>query len=413
MTAAPVDVALAGGGLVGLSAAYELATRGAQVTVIEAGRPGRATDAGAGILAPDTYPGDERYWWEMARRAGEHYPLLLERIRADGVSAEGSGYARCGLLSVGLRESEDSWFAPFADRVTRRSDGRVREITPTAARALFPPLGPVHRVLHYADAARIDGRGMSAALRQASERRGVRFVSGAVSGVRAVGTAGAAGGGAGTAGAGAMPRMAHYVTVDGHEDLQCGALVVAGGAWSAELGELLECPLPITPTKGQIVHLGTTQESDGWPIVQPLLTHYLVPWPGGRVACGGTFEAGAGFSATVTAAGLHELLRECLVVAPGLANAEYLSTRVGLRPTSPDDRPVVGAVPGWGNVWVATGHGANGLLLGPYTAALLAAAIAGDPAGGPAGSAAGSAAAGSAGTALPNVPDDLDPARFS
>ena len=196
---------------------------------------------------------------------------------------------------------------------------------------------------------------------------------------------------------GATPQIAHQVTINGHEDLRCGALVVAGGAWSAELGQLLGCPLPITPTKGQIVHLDTTQESDGWPIVQPLLTHYLVPWPGGRVACGGTFEAGAGFSTTVTAAGLHELLRECLVVAPGLADAEYLFTRVGLRPTSPDDRPVVGAVPGWGNVWTATGHGANGLLLGPYTAALLAAHIAG----------------GSPETPLATVPKELDPGRFS
>jgi D-amino-acid dehydrogenase len=126
------------------------------------------------------------------------------------------------------------------------------------------------------------------------------------------------------------------------------------------------------PTKGQIVHLGTGQESGEWPIVQPLLTHYLVPWPGGRVACGGTFEPDAGFSTTVTAAGLHELLRECLVVAPGLADASYLQTRVGLRPTSPDGRPVLGPVPGWRNAWVATGHGANGLLLGPYSAKLLA-----------------------------------------
>jgi D-amino-acid dehydrogenase len=419
VTGAPSDVAIAGGGLVGLSAAYELVTRGARVTVIDAGHPGRATDAGAGILAPDTYPGDEPYWWEMARRAGEHYPLLLERLSADGLGAdghsadglgadghsadghsvEGSAYARCGLLSVGLRESEDSWFAPFADRVTRRSAGRVREITADAATALFPPLGPVHRVLHYPDAARIDGRGMAAALRQASERRGVRFVSGTVSGVRAAGKKGigSAGGAGGPGGAGTTLRMAHLVTIDGHEDLPCGALVVAGGAWSAELGEILGCPLPITPTKGQIVHLRTTRESDGWPIVQPLLTHYLVPWPGGRVACGGTFEAGAGFSATVTAAGLHELLRECLVVAPGLADAEYLFTRVGLRPTSPDDRPVVGAVPGWENVWTATGHGANGLLLGPYTAALLAAHIAG----------------GTRETPLSTVPKELDPGRFS
>jgi D-amino-acid dehydrogenase len=382
------DVAIAGGGLLGLSTAYELATRGAQVTVIDAGLPGRATGAGAGILSPETNGSDDTFWWELGCRAGAHYPLLLERLRADGISTEGSGYARCGLLSVGLRESEDTWFAPFADGVRGRSGGRVHEITPAAASALFPPLGSVHRVLHSADAARIDGRGMAAALHQASERRGVRFVAGSVSGVSA---------GAGGAAAGAATRMAHHLTIDGHQDLVCGAFVVAGGAWSAALGELLEFPLPISPTKGQIVHLGTTQESEDWPIVQPLLTHYLVPWPGGRVACGGTFEAGAGFSTSVTAAGLHELLRECLVVAPGLADADYLFTRVGLRPTSSDDRPIVGAIPGWANVWVATGHGANGLLLGPYTAALLAAEIVGA----------------TDGTRLATVPKELDPGRFS
>lgn len=386
--------------MVGLSAAYELATRGARVTVIDAGHPGRATDAGAGILAPETHPAAETFWWEMARRAGDHYPLLLNRLSADGIDTEASRYARCGLLSVGLRESEDSWFAPFADRVTGRSGGRVREITPGAASALFPPLGPVHRVLHYADAARIDGRGMAAALREASERRGVRFVAGAVSGVSAAGGA--------RSGSGA-PVMAQQVTIDGHSALQCGALIVAGGAWSADLGELLNCPLPITPTKGQIVHLGTTQESEEWPIVQPLLTHYLVPWPGGRVACGGTFEADAAFSTIVTASGLHELLRECLAVAPGLAGAEYLYTRVGLRPTSPDDRPVVGAVQGWSNVWVATGHGANGLLLGPYTAALLAAEVTGEMTG----EMTGGQSAGTAATPTPGIPDELDPARFS
>jgi D-amino-acid dehydrogenase len=165
---------------------------------------------------------------------------------------------------------------------------------------------------------------------------------------------------------------ASAVRVFGQEDLVCGALAVTGGAWSAVIGEWLGVRLPITPTKGQIVHLGTTEETGGWPIAQPLLTHYLVPWPGGRVACGGTFEADAGFDASVTVAGLHELLRECLTVAPGLSHAAHLETRAGLRPTCVDDRPVVGPVPGWSNVWVATGHGANGLLQGPYSARALA-----------------------------------------
>jgi D-amino-acid dehydrogenase len=127
-----------------------------------------------------------------------------------------------------------------------------------------------------------------------------------------------------------------------------------------------------------------------------LLSHYLVPWPGGRVACGGTFEPGEGFSVNATAAGLHELLRECLAVAPGLAGATYEETRVGLRPTSADDRALVGRVPGWSNAWVATGHGPNGLLQGPYSARVLAHAI--------------------AATDLPAdeapLPDSFEPARF-
>jgi D-amino-acid dehydrogenase len=162
------------------------------------------------------------------------------------------------------------------------------------------------------------------------------------------------------------------------------------------MGEWLGHELPVGPTKGQIVHLGVDAETADWPIAQPLLTHYLVPWPGGRVACGGTFEPGEGFSINATAAGLHELLRECLGVAPGLAGATYEETRVGLRPTSADDRALVGRVPGWSNAWVATGHGPNGLLQGPYSARLLAHRIAGRDTL----------------TGEVPLPDSFDPARF-
>ncbi len=376
------DVAVVGAGLVGLSLAYELACLGASVTVMDAGHPGRATDAGAGILSPLTSTEMDRALWPFLRQAGLHYPALLARLASEGAAIEGTGYGRCGVLSIGLRETEDEWFAPFAEVVLRRSPGDVAEITPEEASSLFPPLGPVHRVLHAAGSARVDGRGMAAALRQAAAARGVVFVTGAAHGV----TAGAAGG-----------RHVDAVELEGHGNVGCRALAIAGGAWTAAVGEWLGTRLPVGPTKGQILHLGVGSDTGEWPIVQPLLTHYLVPWPGGRVACGGTFEAGAGFSVDVTAAGLHELLRECLNVAPGLTGASYLETRVGLRPTSADDRAVVGRLPGWGNAWVATGHGANGLLQGPISARGLAHAI--------------------AGVALPAdeapLPDAFDPGRFT
>ena len=381
------DVAVIGAGLVGLSLAYELACLGASVTVIDAGHLGRATDAGAGILSPVTSMETDGALWLFARQAGAHYPALLQRIASDGVSVAGTGYGRCGMLSLGLRQNEEEWFAPFAELVLRRAPGEITEITPEEASSFFPPLGPVHRVLHAPASARVDGRGMAAALRQAAAARGVAFVTGAAHGVQA--------GGAG-AGAGEMHHV-EAVEVEGHRNVSCEAVAVAGGAWTAAAGEWLGTRLPVGPTKGQIVHLGVSAETEGWPIVQPLLTHYLVPWPGGRVACGGTFEAGAGFSVSVTAAGLHELLRECLTIAPGLDGSTYLETRVGLRPTSADDRAVVGRLPGWGNAWVATGHGANGLLQGPYSARVLAHAMAG--ATQPADEA--------------PLPDSFDPGRFA
>ena len=351
------DVAVVGAGLVGLSLAYELACLGASVTVIDAGHPGRATDAGAGILSPLTSADTDPAMWSFLRQAGLHYPALLHRLVADGAPVDGAGYGQCGILSIGLRATEEEWFAPFAEVVLRRSPGEVVEITPEEASSLFPPLGPVHRVLHAPTSARVDGRGMAAALRQAAAARGVAFVTGTAHGV--------------VAGVGGT-RHVDAVEVEGHRNVACHAVAIAGGAWTAAMGEWLGARLPVGPTKGQIVHLGVGADTGEWPIVQPLLTHYIVPWPGGRVACGGTFEVGAGFSASVTAAGLHELLRECLTVAPGLDGADYLETRVGLRPSSADDRAVVGRVPGWGNAWVATGHGANGLLQGPFSARVLA-----------------------------------------
>ncbi len=356
------DVAVIGAGLVGLALAYELACLGVRVTVVDAGHPGRATDAGAGILSPATSVVTEPELWPFLRGCGAHYPVLLERVVRDGADASGAAYAACGVLSLGLRAHEDEWFAPFAEVALRRAPADVSEITPAEARARFPPLGPVHRALFAPASARVDGRGLAAALRHAAATRAVAFVEGTALGL--------------VPGPGPGHRV-DAVRVEGHPDVRCEVLAVAGGAWTEAVAGWLERPLPVGPTKGQIVHLGVERETAAWPIAQPLLTHYLVPWPGGRVACGGTFEPGAGFSVDVTASGLFELLRECLAVAPGLAGARYLETRVGLRPTSLDDRALVGRVPGWSNAWVATGHGANGLLQGPYSARLLAHAAAG------------------------------------
>ena len=109
------DVAVVGAGLVGLSLAYELACLGVRVALIDAAHPGRATDAGAGILSPATNAESDPALWPFLRQAGAHYPALLARLTGDGAEVTSAGYAACGVLSLGLRAHEDAWFGPFAD----------------------------------------------------------------------------------------------------------------------------------------------------------------------------------------------------------------------------------------------------------------------------------------------------------
>jgi D-amino-acid dehydrogenase len=360
------DVAVIGGGLVGTALAYELVALGADVILVDEHHPGRATDAGAGILSPETTwkPDDE--WFAFGRAAAAYFRELVNAVTADG--AGDTGFAQCGLLMVAVEAGEDDWFVTRAELALGRSPGTLTEVTPDEAKTAFPPLGRVRRAVHNPAAARVDGRLMTAAVLHAAEGRGLRRREETATALRV--------------------HQGRVVGIDCRAgSLSCGAVALAGGAWSETIGRQLGVPIPVAPVKGQIVHMQLPASADGaavdsgrWPIVSPVLNHYLVAWPGGRLVCGGTYEPGARFDTRPTVAGLRELLSAGLAIAPGLAEAAVVDVRVGLRPVSADDLPVLGPVPGWENVHLATGHGTEGLLLGPYSAALVARCVLGGPA---------------------------------
>ena len=128
----------------------------------------------------------------------------------------------------------------------------------------------------------------------------------------------------------------------------------------------------VRPVRGQIVHLHLDVDTASWPVLQPIFSHYVVPFR----------ETGASPSARPSKtwastcgpplAGLRLLFSEGLRLSPGLADATFLEVRVGLRPVSDDDLPVIGSLPGADTVYVASGHGANGLLLGPVSGRVVA-----------------------------------------
>lgn len=348
------DVIVVGGGVLGATAAYLSAREGLRALLLDRRDPGRATDAGAGIISPRTGTRSKALF-ELGLRSAAYYPTLLEHLAEDG--GGDTGYARCGDLRVAVTEDELPAFrALVALLAERRAEHglptaeEVAEISPDEARALFPALGRPLRALHDRTAARVDGRLLEGALLRAAERRGVetrrvgvdRLV---VEGARVVGVAA------------------------GAETHRAGRVIVAGGAWSPALAAPLGLALPVAPQRGQIVHLHVADPPTGrWPVVHGFRDHYIVAWDGGRVVAGATRETGSGFDPRVTAGGVHSVLEEALRVAPGLGGATLLEVRVGLRPLSANGLPVLGSVPGLAGAWLATGHGPSGLTLGPYSA---------------------------------------------
>ena len=341
MVSAGLDIAVVGGGLVGAACAYELACDGHRVTVHDRRDPGRATDAGAGILSPETMGGMPEPFLDLADLAGAHYPPLVAALAELG--APDPRYDVCGALRIAVRDLDDEYYAANVDASDARHPGVLETLSPQEARRLFPPLGELRAATLNPRGARVDGRALVAALEFAACERGVDWHIGTAPPIRAI---------------------------------AADVIVIAGGAWTPAIAAELGLASGIRPVRGQIAHLQTDVDTSRWPVLQPILSHYVVPWSDGRIALGATHED-VGFDARATAGGLRQLLSEGLRVCPGLADATLLEVRVGLRPVSDDDLPVIGPLPGAAHVLVAAGHGANGLLLGPVTGRLVADAVAG------------------------------------
>lgn len=356
------DAVVVGGGLLGTATAYHLVSAGARTLLVDREDVGRATDAGAGILSPETNSRDPESWYRFAMDAVEYYPGLVDRLR--GEQAGDPGYSRCGKLVVAVSDDEVEAFAHarrtiFERQVRRGSPSRedLHEISAAEARELFPPLAPVHGAIHSRRAARVDGRLLNRALRAAAEGRGLVIRRGAVD---------------------ALARDGEAITgvVAGGVRVGAGAVAIAGGAWSDAFAAQLGVRIPVAPQRGQIIHLGLHGvDTVRWPMVNAFHHHYLVSWPDSRVVAGATRETGSGFAPHTTAQGVREVLSEALRVAPGLAGAEVREIRVGLRPYSADTLPVLGPVPGVRGIYLNTGHGPTGLTLGVWSGKLVAEAM--------------------------------------
>jgi glycine oxidase len=439
-------VLVVGAGLAGLPVAWELVRRGATVRIVDRAAPGQATSrVAAGMLAPVTEaePDDPDHLL-LGTAAVERWPAF-----ADGLQ-DASGIAvplhRRGTLALARDRDEAEALDRFA-RVCAGFGVEVERVLPSAARRLEPALAPTLRgALSVPGDAAVDPRRVVEALVAALDAAGVTVTVGDVArvtfdgvggtssddGALAAGAASTDGGapsedvGSSEGGAfsGGGPRATGVVLADGTE-LRAGAVVLATGAWGLE-GLPTAARVPVRPVKGQLLVL---RDPSGPGLVERVLrfgTGYVVPRDDGRYVLGATTEE-QGFDTQVTAWALHDLLRDGAELVPGLLDLAVEETLAGLRPTTPDGLPAIGAAPGVEGLWWATGHHRNGVLLASLTGALLADALAG--AGSPAGADvavttdvsspadASAPADAPAGGHVPTAGDDLavlvDPVRFA
>jgi len=373
------DAVFVGGGVIGLASAWRAAQAGARVCVLErAEPPAGATNVAAGMLAPvGELSYGERDLLAMMLASGALWPDFVAEVEA--ASGTSTGFRTTGALHVALDRDE-------AGELRRRHElqqelGLEAEwLTPTRCRDLEPGLTPIFvgGVLAGGDVS-VDPRALAlalaAALREAGGelRTGTEVVDGLWVGERLVGVR--------TAPSQTQPSALSSPVGDKglRVDIHADTVVLCNGAWSGQTSWLpAEARPNVRPVKGEVIEL-RPREGEPLPAERIIASEriYLVPRTDGRLIAGATQEE-RGFDTTVTAGGVHELLREAYRVLPDVAEMELVGMVAGLRPGTPDNLPIVGrgAVDG---LILATGHFRNGIMLAPITADAVAAILADRP----------------------------------
>ncbi|WP_375454951.1 glycine oxidase ThiO [uncultured Methylobacterium sp.] len=352
---ARADVAIVGGGLIGLAIAWRLAEAGRSVVVVERGTIGcGASLAATGMLAPaaEHEPGSDPLL-PLALDSLRRWPGFRDDLQA--ASGLDIDYREDGTLVLALGRDEVERLR-FRHDLQRRSGLTAEWIAGSEVRRREPALRPaVTAGVFCADDHQVDPPRVMAALVRACRGAGVVLVED--SPVTALDRAAGRVTGLRTAAAG----------------LVADTVILAAGAWSGEGGLLPQSlALPVRPLKGQSLALRTTKRTGTLAHMVWTEQVHMAPKGDGHLVVGATVEE-RGFQAGVTAGGLYALLEGARRVLPGIEEMEVAAVWSGFRPTSDDDAPILGEVaPG---LAVATGHHRNGYLLAPVTADAIAALV--------------------------------------
>ncbi len=346
-------MAVVGAGLVGSAVAWELASRGAAVSVFDAREPGYgATQASAGMLAPYTEVRASGPFESLCIEGLEVYDDFVARLRRATEAV--FEFARCGSLELALDEAGRSHLRREHDRVAGWPSAGAEWLEPDDVARRQPGLSAAVRGgLLLAGQGRVAPADFTAAMIAAARRAGATVTAGA--------------------------PVSRLTRIDGGYEIHAGGgrvradvVVMSAGSWVGRI-DMGGAPAPeVRPIRGQVLLLRPRAPISSRIVWGPRC--YLVPRGDGCVLVGATVED-VGFDEGTTVAGLSALMQAATELVPALAEAALVEVRAGLRPVTRDELPVIGARAGEPGLVYAAGHYRNGALLAPITARIIADAV--------------------------------------
>ena len=332
------DILIVGGGVIGLAIAIELKRHGAKVTVISKDFVQAAGNAAAGMLAPTAEHLTNNPMRELCWRSRWLYPEWTQKL--EELTGVDTGYLPCGILApvYGKPESiSESNNAVWLDRQTIK---------------LYQP-GLGDRVVGgwwYPEDGQVDNRCLMRSLLQAAQTLGIEIQEGVS--VKAIQQK-----------QGKVRGVFSSIGL-----LEADRYVLAAGSWSGQI-----YPLPVQPIKGQMLSLKMPAKlHQPFPLQRILYGEgvYLVPRQDGKLVIGATVE-NVDWTPFNTPKGVQSLLTKATELYPAAADWQIEELWWGFRPGTPDELPILGRS-GCDNLFLATGHYRNGILLAPITASLIA-----------------------------------------
>ena len=334
------DVVVIGAGIIGSMSSYLLSKRGLSVSVVDADAPGsHASGLAFGGLDPLHGMGLPEPLLDFSLHCfTRHQDMARELHGETGIDHH--------------FQTRDRLYLAFDDDDVRQYDASlawmkdvsmfdVGWVDGDTARRLEPKVNPACvGAMYQQGAASVDAYNLTLAAARAAAQQGTEMVEQRATGLKSHGS-----------------RVDAVTFADGQ--VEAGAVIIAMGPWSQLISDWCGTELPVQPLKGQILRL--RHDGPAFDVALNYRGNYVDSKPDGLVWTGSTEEE-AGFDDNPSSAARDIIWKNAAQMAPDLANAQLVRQTACLRPVTPDGIPIVDRLPGWDNLYVATGAGRKGIL---------------------------------------------------